>query len=59
MARLAFLAALALTPLCLAESDPHVLLQRPTVNRTHVVFVYAGDLWSVPRAGGDAIRLTT
>ena len=23
------------------------------------VFVYAGDLWSVPRSGGDAVRLTS
>jgi len=34
------------------------LFQKPTVNRTHIVFVYAGDLWSVPREGGDAKRLT-
>jgi tricorn protease len=35
------------------------LYQRPTLNKTHVVFVYGGDLWSVPREGGDAVRLTT
>jgi tricorn protease len=35
------------------------LLQQPTVSRTHIVFVYAGDLWSVPRDGGAAARLTT
>jgi tricorn protease len=35
------------------------LFQKPTVNRTHIVFVYAGDLWIVPREGGDAKRLTT
>jgi tricorn protease len=29
------------------------------VNRTHVVFVYGGYLWSVPREGGDARQLTT
>ncbi|MBI1766231.1 MAG: PD40 domain-containing protein [Acidobacteria bacterium] len=35
------------------------LFQKPTVNRTHIVFAYAGDLWSVPREGGDAKRLTS
>ncbi|HYZ87513.1 MAG TPA: PDZ domain-containing protein [Bryobacteraceae bacterium] len=28
------------------------------MSRTHIVFVYAGDLWSVPREGGDAVRIT-
>jgi tricorn protease len=35
------------------------LPQHPTLNRTHVVFVLGGDLWSVPRSGGDAQRLTS
>lgn len=39
--------------------DKHTLLQKPTVNRTHIAFVYAGDLWIVPRDGGAAERLTT
>ena len=42
-----------------AESQEPLLLQKPTVNRTQIVFTYAGDLWSVSREGGDAIRLTT
>jgi tricorn protease len=29
------------------------------MNRTHIVFSYAGDLWSVPRQGGSAVRLTS
>ena len=36
-----------------------LLLQKPALGRTHIVFSYAGDLWSVPREGGDAARLTT
>ncbi|HEX8686284.1 MAG TPA: hypothetical protein VF654_07265, partial [Pyrinomonadaceae bacterium] len=36
-----------------------LLLQRPALGRTQIVFSYAGDLWSVPREGGDAVRLTT
>jgi tricorn protease len=42
-----------------AESNNYKLLRMPTVNRTHIVFVYAGDLWIVPRDGGEASRLTT
>ena len=34
----------------LPASAQTLLLQHPTVNRTHVVFAYADDLWSVPRA---------
>src|SRR5215469_10648624 len=37
----------------------YTLFQAPTVNQTHVVFAYAGDLWSVPRGGGQAQRLTS
>ncbi len=40
-----------------AESG--LLLRTPTMNRTTIVFSYAGDLWSVPREGGDARRLTS
>jgi len=42
-----------------AAADGPLLLQKPTLNKTHIVFVYAGDLWTVPRDGGDAVRLTT
>jgi tricorn protease len=34
------------------------LLEKPTLSRTSIVFVYANELWSVPRNGGDAKRLT-
>src|ERR687886_2530172 len=40
-------------------TDRPLLLQKPTVSRTQIVFSYAGDLWSVPREGGDAVHLTT
>ncbi|MEZ5307112.1 MAG: PDZ domain-containing protein [Pyrinomonadaceae bacterium] len=36
-----------------------LLVQRPTINQTHVVFDYAGDLWRVPKSGGTAERLTS
>jgi len=41
-----------------AESKP-ILAQKPALNRTHVVFAYAGDLWKVSREGGAAQRLTS
>ena len=42
-----------------ADSLTPLLLQKPTLNRTHIAFVYAGDLWTVPREGGAAQRLTS
>jgi tricorn protease len=41
-----------------AQSSAPKLFSRLTVNQTHIVFSYAGDLWSVERAGGEAKRLT-
>ncbi|MFN0171958.1 MAG: PDZ domain-containing protein [Bryobacteraceae bacterium] len=35
-----------------------VIFRHPTLSKTHIVFEHAGDLWSVPRAGGSATRLT-
>src|SRR5260370_8335610 len=35
------------------------LLQKPAMNKTEIVFSYAGDLWSVGRQGGLANRLTS
>jgi tricorn protease len=38
--------------------DP-LILRHPTVNQASIVFKFADNLWEVPRAGGDAIRLTS
>jgi tricorn protease len=40
-----------------ASGSP-LLLRRPAVSRSQIVFNYAGDLWVVGRDGGDARRLT-
>ena len=41
-----------------AESENPLLLRQPSISRTAVVFSYAGDLWTAPRDGGEARRLT-
>src|ERR1700730_8884548 len=40
-------------------ASAQTLFQQPTVNRTHIVFAYADDLWSVGRDGGMAVGLTS
>ncbi|HEX4769663.1 MAG TPA: PDZ domain-containing protein [Bryobacteraceae bacterium] len=35
------------------------LFRDPALSKTTIVFSYSGDLWSVPRDGGQAVRLTT
>src|ERR1019366_2618952 len=52
------LAICALTAIGAAADEP-LLLQKPTLSKTHIVFAYAGDLWSVARDGGNAMRLTS
>jgi len=40
-------------------SDSTKLLRQPDINKTSIVFVYGGDLWTVSPEGGQAHRLTT
>jgi tricorn protease len=42
-----------------AFADEARLLRQPTVSADSVAFVYANDIWVVPRTGGEARRLTT
>jgi tricorn protease len=42
-----------------ANASGPLLMQRPTLSRTHIAFAYAGDLWLVPREGGEARLLTS
>lgn len=56
---LTFLILLIVSLSTLAQGDKPMLLRQPTVNQTHIVFAYAGDLWKVGRDGGSAERLTS
>jgi tricorn protease len=49
----------ALLPARADEPAVALLMQKPTLSKTHIVFGFAGDLWIVPRAGGEAKRLTS
>ncbi len=52
------LATLFLPALAAAETATPKILRSPTASRTQIVFTFAGDLWVVPRQGGEAKRLT-
>jgi tricorn protease len=49
---------LLVTSISFAQDKP-LLLQKPALSKTHIAFTFAGDLWIVPRNGGEATRLTT
>jgi tricorn protease len=54
-------AALAVSAASLGSQTPAappLLLHKPAVSRTLVAFSYGGDLWTVPRSGGSARRIT-
>ena len=50
--------SLSSIPVFAADSHPHIL-QQPAISKDLIAFSYAGDLWTVPRAGGRARHLTT
>ena len=35
------------------------MLRYPDVSETHICFVYGGDIWTAPKAGGNATRLSS
>jgi tricorn protease len=55
-----FFAALLCASSALAGIEPHAGMMRfPDVSATHIVFVYADDIWIVPRSGGPASPLAS
>jgi tricorn protease len=55
----AILSLLAFTSTAAAAIAAPPLLHSPSVSTTQVVFTYGDDIWSAPRAGGEAHPLTT
>jgi tricorn protease len=43
----------------LCQGNPPLLLRRPAVSKTQIVFNHGDNLWIVSRDGGDARRLTS
>ncbi len=46
-------------PELLTLGSPPLLLQHPSLSATAITFDYAGEIWIVARAGGEARRLVT
>jgi len=55
----AFLPLIALLGFAAAAQAQTKLLRFPDIRADRVVFTYAGDLWTAPSTGGNAIRLTS
>ena len=55
---LSVLLAAALTSSGHAQIDAR-MLRYPDVSATQITFVYAGDIWVVPKTGGVASRLSS
>src|ERR1700689_824413 len=44
---------------CASASAAPLLLRNPSLGQDRIAFLYGGDIWTVPRQGGDARRLTS
>src|SRR5438094_818669 len=58
MIRYLLIIALLLTWPLLPAEGPY-LFRKPALSQTQIAFSFAGDLWIVNRAGGEAVRLTS
>ncbi len=53
-------AVLACSVLCgFAQASPPLLLRNPSLSADKIAFLYADDVWTVSRQGGEARRLTS
>jgi tricorn protease len=53
------LSILAGLVICASASAAPLLLRNPSLGQDRIAFLYGGDIWTVPRQGGDARRLTS
>jgi len=51
------LCAILLSSAAIAQAP--LLLQHPSLSATQIAFDYGGEIWTVPRVGGRALRLVT
>jgi tricorn protease len=56
---LACLALIALSSSAASAQIDARMFRHPAVSKTQIAFVYAGDIWLTPKAGGAAVRLTS
>jgi len=59
LALLLLLAPSAIAATAVKSAGPTMMLRSPTVSATQIAFAYAQNIWIVPRAGGEARRLTS
>src|SRR3954462_13992762 len=52
-------ASLLLAGAASAAAQGTRLLRGPSLGPTQIAFTYGGDVWTVPRAGGEARRITS
>src|SRR5512145_378011 len=55
----ALLTILGLVPLPASAQVDARMFRYPAVSKDQIAFVYAGDIWLVPKAGGTAVRLSS
>ena len=53
-----FLAAAFVPAVATAQVDAR-MFRYPAVSKDQIAFVYAGDIWLVPKKGGTAVRLSS
>jgi tricorn protease len=56
------LALASLAALCSSTASAQIdarMFRYPAVSKDQIAFVYAGDIWLVPKKGGTAVRLTS
>jgi len=43
----------------LDNAEHALLLRHPSLSKSQIAFAFAGDIWTVPKSGGNAVRLTS